>query len=299
MLLRPEEDSAWRGFITAAPFFAGEHISDSRQGPEPPDVLCTTASGNLIGVELTRWLAAKEVKKGADEARLANSYLKIIASETEPRPEHIGLVNLSTKSSSRIRPPDQLKFRTQLFQFLNAENAKPPWSMPAPSLPIPVGYWSTVRHWDTLQGGQITDFAGYPMLAKYLSRVFILPRKRLPEIPEFPTPAVGLQWVDFQLPGGAFSHELMVQGAIDCIRAKVEKYKLKDPRVTCSFGKFDLLCYYCDEAVRYNPPPETAGFGFEQLAAEVKQNLRTINPVFDKIFLFNPYEDVKALPVYP
>jgi hypothetical protein len=253
-VLRPEEHSAWRGFIAAAPLFAGKPIADSKPGPDPPDVLCRTDSGNVIGVELTRWLAAKQVKEGADKAGLENSYLKIVASETEPRPEHIGLVNLSTKSSSRIRPQDQLNFRTQLFQLLNSENAKPPWSMPSPSFPIPAGYWNTVRHWDTPQGCRISEFAGYPMLEKYLSHVFILPRRWLPEIPEFPAPSVGFPWVDFQLPGGEYSHELMVQGAIDSILAKVEKYKLKDPRTTCSLDEFDLLCYYCDEAVRFNPP---------------------------------------------
>jgi hypothetical protein len=299
-VLRSDEDSAWRGFIAAAPLFAGEPIADARPGPDPPDVLCEAASGNIIGVELTKWLAAKEVKEGADKAGLEKSYLRIIESEKEPRPEHIGSVRLYTKSSLRIKGQDEFAFRSQLFQLLNTENAKPAPSMPSPSLPIPAGYWSTVRHWDTLQGGQISDFAGFSMLEKYLSHVFILPRKLFPEIPEFPAPSVGIPWVDFQLLGGAYSHELMVQGAIDSILAKVEKYKLKDPRATCSLNEFDLLSYYCDEAVRYNPPAGTAGFGFEQVAVEVRENLTTIPAaVFDKIFLFNPYEDEKALQVYP
>ena len=144
---------------------AGEPNANSKLGPDPPDILRETASGNPTGVELTGGSRLSKVKEGTTKAGLESSYLKIVARETKPKLEHIGLVNLSTKSSSRIRPQEQLKFRTQLLQLLNSETAKRPWSMPSPSFPIPAGYRNTVRHWDIPQGGRITDFVRWPIIA--------------------------------------------------------------------------------------------------------------------------------------
>jgi hypothetical protein len=289
-MLRTDESMAWSGFLAAAPCFAGEDIAAHGDGPDPPDVLCTGVSGKLIGVELTKWVEHDQVTEGRGRELLENSYLKIIGSEKEPRPVHIGRVFLHDKSM-RIRQNDALSFRAQLFDFLASENAKPLPSL-NPQSSIPVGYWDRVQTWCTPQGAPVSDFTAYPMLDKYLNDVWIFPREIREKLP------ARMPWILFESPGGAYTEQWMVQAAVDRILDKISKYQLDDIRVRHGLGEFDLLCYYCDEALLHNTPIHTVNFGYSELAEKVKQALATAPGVFDRIFLLHPYEDVPIVQVY-
>jgi hypothetical protein len=116
--LRPDERTAWNGFRAAAPRFAREEIAGAGDGPDPPDVICASASGKTIGVELTRWVEHDQITNGRGREFFENSYLKIIASENEPRPDRIGWVWLHDKSQ-RIKPEDEMPFRNELFELLS------------------------------------------------------------------------------------------------------------------------------------------------------------------------------------
>ncbi|HVO64545.1 MAG TPA: hypothetical protein VMT53_26730 [Terriglobales bacterium] len=192
-MLRPDESTAWAGFLAAAPQFAGEVIANWFDGPDPPDVMCTGASGRTIGVELTKWVEHDQVTDARGRELLESSYLRIIESEKERRPEHIGIAFLHDKSL-KMKQQDAPQFRTQLFEFLARENAKPKPSLD-PLLPIPHGYWNTVRSWDNPQGAPVSDFGGYPMLEQYLKNVWILPRERHQHIPS------GMPWIPPPKPG--------------------------------------------------------------------------------------------------
>jgi hypothetical protein len=84
-MLRPDQRTVWAGFLAAAPCFAGEDFANHREEPDPTDVLCTTTSGNAIGVELTKWVEHDQVTDGRGRERWEKSYLGIIGSENEPR----------------------------------------------------------------------------------------------------------------------------------------------------------------------------------------------------------------------
>jgi len=289
-MLRPDESTAWTEFIAANPRFAGEEIAHWSDGPDPPDVLCVGASGKVIGVELTKWVEHGQVTTGRGRELLENSYLKLIGSNNEPRPEHIARALLYDKSL-RMKPEDAPGFRTQLFEFLVHENAKPEPSL-NPAFSIAAGYWNTVRSWNTAQGAPVSDFSAYPLLGKFLEKIWIYPQKFHRE------PRAGMPWILFESPGGAYTAEWMEQAATDNILAKINKYRKQNLRGQHSLGDFDLLCYYCDEALLHNTPIHTAGVGFQQLAAVVTRTLTTAPKVFDRIFLFYPYEDIKVVQVY-
>lgn len=289
-MLRPDENTAWTAFSAAAPLFAGEGIANHREGPDPPDVLCTSASGRTIGVELTKWVEHAQVTNGRGRELLEDSYLKIIGSENEPRPDHIGRVFLHDKSF-RMKQEDAPHFRTQLFEFLVLENAKPAPAL-NPQFSIPAGYWNTVRSWNTAQGAPVSDFGAYPLLEKYLRDVWIYPRHSRQKLP------VGMPWVLFETPGGAYTPDWMVQAAIDRILAKIKKYEHENIPAKHSLSEFHLLCFYCDEALLHNTPMHAVEFGFSQLAAQVKQALTSSPKVFNRIFLFHPYEDTQVVQVY-
>jgi hypothetical protein len=288
-MLRADESTTWSRFLAAAPQFADEEIVGGGEGPDPPDVLCTSISGKVIGVELTKWVEHDQVTGARGRELLENSYLKVIGSENEPRPEHIGRVFLHDKSL-RIRQNDGPAFRAELFDFLTRENGKPLPSL-NPHSPIPARYWNTVRNWNA-QGAPVRDFATYPIIEKYLSDIWIYPRETRGELP------TGMPWILFEVPGGAYTVQWMVQAVIDRILDKISKYEHDDIRIRHTLGEFDLLCYYCDEALLHNSPIHAVGFGFPELAARVKQTLAAAPRVFDRIFLFNSYENVPVMKVY-
>jgi len=289
-MLRPDESNAWIGFLAAAPGFAGEDIANWSDGPDPPDVMCTAAAGKTIGVELTKWVEHDQIEGGRGRELLENSYLNIIGSENEPRPDHIGRVFLHDKSL-RIKPKDAPHFRSQLFGFLARENAKPEpsWN---PECAITAEYCDSIRSWNTIQGAPVNNFSSYPMLEKYIEEIWIYPRQRREKLP------AGMPWILFETPGGEYTPQWMLQAAIDRIQAKIRMYHGDDIRGRHSLGEFDLLCFYCDEALLHNTPIYAVGFGFQQLAADVRQALTSAPKVFDRIFLFYPYEDIKVLQVY-
>jgi len=288
-MLRSDEKRAWTGFLTSSPLFADEAIANWSDGPDPPDVLCSGVSGKAIGVELTKWVEHNQVTAGAGRERLEKSYLKIIASEKESRPNHIRQVLLYDKSL-RIDQADRIEFRNQLYRFIAAENAKP---LPEfhPHLQITADFWKKFRSWDE-QGAFVNDFSAYPMLEKYLEKLLIHPRSNNDP------PLVDVEWIEFELPGGSYTAQWMMQAVIDRVYQKVNKYQDADIRSQHALHEFDLLCFYCDEAMLHNTPIHSVGFGFPQLAEQVRQNLKTAPKVFDRIFLFHPYEAPKAIQVY-
>jgi hypothetical protein len=94
-MIRLDERTTWNGFLSAEPSFAGEDIATSSDGPDPPDFICTTASGRTVGVELTKWIENAQITASKKRESFENSYLKIVASENEPRPDRIGQVDSS------------------------------------------------------------------------------------------------------------------------------------------------------------------------------------------------------------
>ncbi|HET7104208.1 MAG TPA: hypothetical protein VFI20_08975 [Terracidiphilus sp.] len=290
LMMRSDEQTAWEGFLAAAPRFADEAVNCWADGPDPPDVLCCSDSDKTIGVELTKWVEHNQVTSGAGREKLEKGYLEIIASEKVPKPDHIRQVLLYDRSS-RIAQSDQAKFRKELYAFLAAENAKP---LPVfdPHLQITADYRKTVCSWHTLQGAPVNDFSAYPVLEKYLEKIWIYPSSNSGP------PLVGDAWIEFELPGGAYTAQWMMQAAVDRICQKICNYQKKDIRSQHTLDEFDLLCYYCDEAIRHNTPTHSIGYGFPELAEQVKKQLKNSPKVFDRVFLFHPYNDPKAIRVY-
>ena len=291
VMLRSDERSAWECFLEAWPLFAHEEIIGWKGGQDPPDILCTSKSGKAIGVELTMWVEYGQITEARGRDLLEKSYLTIINSENEQRPEHIECVHLHHKYL-RITQKDAAIFRKQLFEFLVIENAKPEPAPLNPMFSIPEGHWNKVQNWSLPSGAPVNDFAAYPILGKYLTDVWIYPRKGIMHCP------AGEPWAGFGLRCGWYSGEAMIQGVIDRIRAKITKYENEGIPARHALGEFDLLCFYCDEALLHNSPISTVGLDFRKLSDQVEQALKCESKVFDRIFLFHPYEDTKVVQVY-
>jgi hypothetical protein len=246
-------------------------------------------STKAIGVELTKWVEQDQLEAAKLRTRLEERFLKIIECEKETQPSDIQQVLLYDKSLPLERA-DEVEFRNQLFKFLDAENAKPLPELNS-AFTIPDGYWKLVRSWATMQA-QVDDFSGYALLEKYLDYVLIMPRS------SHESPLVDVKWILFESPGGAYTAQWMIDAAVRNIKKKIAKYQNADIRSRHALDEFDLLCFYCDEAMLHNTPTHSVGYGFPQLAEQVRQNLRTVPKVFDRIFMFHPYEGPKAIRVY-
>jgi hypothetical protein len=287
-MLRNDERTAWTGFLTSAPQFAGEQIAVWFDGPDPPDILCTASSGKKIGVELTKWVDENQVRHGKQREKLERCFLSIIRSENRQRLEHIGKV-LIRDNARLIATNEADEFARQLFNMLHAENAKS-----APSLarrPIPPGYWSTVRTWDTDQGASISDFPLYPMLQKYLDSVWIFPRHRYQHID------ADEPWVIFDNQGGPYSRDWMVRALVENVTKKITKYSMNNLRASHTFAELDLLCYYCDEALLHNAPYDQTDSGLTSISIHVGRILRGSPRVFDRIFLYDPHTNIRAIKI--
>jgi hypothetical protein len=291
MKLRDDEREAWMGFITAAPQFTGEKIASWVDGPDPPDVLCMSASGKKIGVELTKWVQQAQLQDAISRKHLEDTFLTVIASENQPRPEDIGCVHLHDRSL-KIAQKDARNFRCQVFELLAAENGKPaPVPLDTGAL-IPAGYWNTVQNWNNQQGAKVSDFAAYPTLKKYLKDLWIFPRQGPQEL------LPGEPWICFELNGGSYSPNWMAQAACCNTWKKIIKYETEGIPAKQGLDEFYLVCFYCDEALLNNTPIGGPGFGFEQIAAQIERALSCAPRVFDGVFLYHPHEKLKVLRVY-
>jgi len=284
--MRPAEEFAWKVFFDALPLFSDEAIANWVPGAEPPDVLCTTATGKTIGVELTRWLVASDVRKRAGKELQQNAVLHAIASGNETRPQNIGYVNLEMGSTLRLQKPDYAVFKQQLYDFLAAEDSKPPRpttmdrNQAAPD-------WSQFQRFGQALSGP--DFVKHPILAKYLSLVRVFPRTDLPTL------AGGVEWVMFPDFGGFSSRQVMVTAAVCEIKKKVLKYQTNNPRHAQSLGEFDLICHTSEQTLKFNGPLFDS---LPEVAAEVSRQIAG-QTMFDRIFLFHDWEMPKAVRVYP
>jgi len=74
---------------------------------------------------------------------------------------------------------------------------------------------------------------------------------------------------------------------------------LSQPQVRHALDELHLVWHYCDEALLYNTLPGAPEFDFAAVASRVANVLANDHGVFNRIFLFNPYDARKVLQVYP
>jgi hypothetical protein len=271
--LRPAELLAWNGFLATEPNFAGESIVEWRPGPDPPDVICQSVSKRVIGVELTTWVEHSQLTRGKTRERLERQYLEILKSESEPCPKNIGMVWL-LPTGRRVKPEDVAQFRRETYSFMNQQNdlEEPKW-----------GY---------LQGAPVNEFSTFPMLKKYMASFWIYSKKQMPLFD-------GAQWLTFRAHGGAYTPTTMVEAALERVFDKIDYYQNLDLRGQHAIQELDLICHYDDNALFHNTSIHGLGFGYPEIAKEVAQGLAEGQSVFDKIFLYNPWETPQVIQVYP
>lgn len=272
-MLTDDERELWKGFLAAEPGFAGESIGSAVDGPDPPDVLCASLSGKKIGVELASWSPREHVSWRTARKSFEESYLQIIDSANHQRPERIGWVWLHPKGRE-VKPEHVSQFREELYEFLARENclSNPEWDRPL--------------------GAAVQNFIGFPLMADYLDSLWVFPRRK----PESLQP--GHDWIEFENSGAISAPSWILGAVVDRILAKIADYEVRNLHVRHALDELHLVCRYSEQALLADLAP-AARFDFAAFALRVSRALASEHGVFNRIFLFNPYEAQKVLRVYP
>jgi hypothetical protein len=270
-MMTDDERELWRDFLAAAPAFAGESIGSAVDGPDPPDVLCATLSGKTIGVELASWSPREQVTWRNARKSFEDSYLRIIESANHARPERIGWVWLQPKRR-QVNPQHVSRFREELYEFLARENglSDPEWERPL--------------------GAAVQNFIGFPLIAEYLNSLWIFPR------PKVETLQAGQDWIKFENSGAP---SWILGAVVDRILAKIADYEERNLHVRHSLDELHLVCRYSEQALLADVAPGFSRFDFAGFALRVRRALASEHGVFNRIFLYNPYEAQKVFQVYP
>jgi hypothetical protein len=282
---RNAEKIIFEAFLGSKPDFAGEAIGSWEQpDQDPPDILCLTASGRRIGVELGEWLNEEQIREAKGSEAIQDSILTAIGPQPTNDTENIYFAWLHPRPKARVKPADVPAFRSEILDLVREVDTR----------------WESEPFWQSPQGCQYQEFAAYPAVGKYLRYVRFFPRLHYVGWPpqgqmEKRTWPEKCDWLIFPARGGAYSKEPMVNALLSIITKKIEKYEAKPP--TVPLDEFHLLIHY-NQAWVYNTPVETPFFKYKDAARAAVESVGDDSGPFSRIFLFlalRPGEEIFQL----
>jgi hypothetical protein len=272
-MLRPEEKLVFQTFYDARPNFAGRRVNWA-DGADPPDVVCTDSTGALIGVELGEWLNEAQIRSNKKLERWQDSYLKVIRSQDEAPPNNFEFVWLGPKADVQLSASDGPVFRRELLSLVYQVDRE----------------WPKQLEWHSPQGAFVTDLAGYPRVARYLTDLRFHP-KRVSGIVR------GNPWILFPARGDFYSEGDAVDALLELLRKKTARYS--DLHAKESLTELYLVAYY-NKALFYNSPYLAPGFGLPEVASIAAAEVAKNPGPFQRIFLFNAIKpDLEVFQLWP
>lgn len=254
------------------PLFVGERIARwSQPEIDPPDVLCWTASGKVIGVELGSWLDEIQITERKQQERIENEILATIGEQPENFTQHFRFIWLHPRSTVHMREIRADEFRRELFALISEEDRG--WTARARSRMI------------------VRIPSSFPALAHALQSVQFFERR------ESDMRVSGVPWIRFRNWGGAYHPRSMVEALLRRLKEKREKYRF-DGKLA-SLAEFVLIVHY-DQALLYNTPTDAPGFGFKDAIAEGRAFVSTDAGAFRRIFVMIAIEPGgRTVQIYP
>ena len=271
------EKPIFESFLRVCPDFAGEPIKDwdvvnewyakralappAKPYDERPDIIALTTSGKKIGVGLKSWVNREQIAAARKQERIQDDILlKAIGKQPPNETQNIGYVWISAKQR-RFDLSDAADFRKQLFTLIEEVDNN----------------WSQKHGWRECSHDR-TDFAGFPILGKYLQRVQAEPAIR---------GRSEIDWIDFRPPEGAYSPKALLDTLSTSLAAHKTDKRYKDLRQSVGLDEVYLLVHYDFKAFAYNTPLDAPSFGFKEAADFASSVLDVDGGYFDRIFLFH------------
>ncbi len=256
---RYKEKAVFKTFIQLHPNFAGEPIAKwILAEQDPPDILCTTLSGKILGVELTEWIHQKEM----DARKLREIIHKqIMEAIGTPQP-----VNVSQNFDMVIfYPKDKVRniqrnpFREELWHLIKDVDRR----------------WPTESSWQFAAGCRINRLNGYPELSRHINSVHFPPGSSKRE--------KGIDWIFPPAIVDSFDYETMTRPLYDALCKKVTKYKNRAMKTDCQ--EYVLLVYF-DQGLMYNSPISRSARSIQTFVDDVRLSLPRDHGLFSKAYLF-------------
>jgi hypothetical protein len=154
---RPEQDdeerSIFRALLSAHSRFSGEKICSWELAPhDPPDVICVTESGKIVGVEIAQWAHELEMAAGKGRECVERDLKNAIGHQPRNRSNNFSLVVFSQRGNLRLLDSDRSAFRVALFELIGFVD----------------------RNWParlSRQTYRFRDLARFPPVEKYLAQI--------------------------------------------------------------------------------------------------------------------------------
>jgi hypothetical protein len=266
-----QEKRLFEAFAGQHPFFAGTPIrSWCQPKADPPDIVCRSMDGRVVGVELKTWVNEEGIRDSKPRHDFAESFLRVLVPQPANTTTHIKSVACVLKvkmpqTSHAQREEDQISFRSELYEAIERVDAN--WKQLERSGP---------------RGYYLKDLSGTPALRKYLDYIVFRPKAG-------PCPR-GMEWI-YCLPTVHLLSDAWMQNKLrKVIEGAIQKYESQtDPKLR-DLHEFHLLVHYSADALIYNPPADTAGYAFDDYADTARKWLDSRNSKpFNRIYMFIEY----------
>ena len=147
--------------------------------------------------------------------------------------------------------------------------------------------------WDQPLGAAVQNFIGFPVIGDYLDSLWIFPRRKLESLQS------GHDWIRFENSGAISAPSWILGAVVDRILAKIAEYEDRNLHVRHALDELHLVCRYSEQTLLADVAPGASRFDFAAFGLRVSRALANEHGIFNRIFLFNPYEAQKVLRVYP
>jgi hypothetical protein len=250
-----EEWALFQAFLETCPRFAGAEIGEwSLAEFDPPDVICLTASGRRIGVEICQWAHPEEMKAGKVREKIEQ---RLLAAVGTPQPintsKNFWLAVFFPRPRAHIAPSEYPAYRKSLFQLIEHVDQT----------------WPTKRHGSDHRFRELHRF---PPLDKYLQLITFAPGDAM-------TP--GADWIVPVNHVDSFDSRTMVDPLLVQLRKKAHRCRaLKTP---CD--EVHLVVAY-DQALGYCSPIATPQRRISEIAKEASVAFAAISHPFTGALLF-------------
>jgi hypothetical protein len=128
-----EEEVLLEAFYAANPDFAGEALAGPPEqtvaGFDPPDVMCITASGKRVGIEVCQWAPQNAMADGNLREQADEKVLEAIGPQPLNNSQHFSLVVFRSRTNSHLLANEHGVFRKAMFDLIEYVN----------------GAWPTIR----------------------------------------------------------------------------------------------------------------------------------------------------------
>jgi hypothetical protein len=225
-----------------------------------PDIIALATSGRLIGVELKSWVNREQIARARKQERIQDDILKALGKQPPNKTQHIRCLWLSAKQV-RFDPEDAPQFREQLFARI--EEVDKSW---------------TKKHRDQNTWEDISDFAGFPLLERYLGGARFFPKGRR---------HLNARWILFPLRASHYSRNEMLGTLSSSLLTHTSDARYRDLKTKLGLDEVYLLVHYDFKAFAYNKPLDAPNFGFKEAADFASKVLKGDGGYFDRIFLFH------------